>query len=595
MMEERKYQWLCQVISAIGSSLELEEVLALAVDVATRASMCNRCFIYLWDKQREMLVVRATTAGQEKYIRALELELDQGYTGWTAKTLKPVLTNYEAAIDDRFFMVPGLEEEKFQSFMTVPIVSPNNDLIGVFTLCTMTPSQFSDRALDFVQKIATLIAGLIEKAMLYEQMKKKVVVLDGLADLSKLLSKDDRVSDILNNLRKIIIEVLRIDECAFLLLNREKTKLSLEQSTWWIDVNEDVQVLLETEWPLDGTVDELPKSLKKLGFKDFVAWTAVPMQGKNLPLGVIICFRKQQLSFIDEDLTLLQTIAHQGALALERARLVSFLSDRNKKQDFFDALFNGKGYSLQFLEEQGKIFGVDLQRANVVVVAEIVQKNDKESHWMRNFCFSLEDEIEKAFAHSIYLSRNGILQAIIPINDYNKIIEKLAFIKKELEQKHNVIISMAAGNACNCEKDYPRGLEEAHEALKVGKVLSWHKSSVVTFNQLGMYRYLYKVWKNDGIVRDRQQELMEKLYDFDKDHATNLLETLEKYLECMGHVNNAADELYVHRNTMRNRLEKISAILDVDVADRQRWFSLYIALQIVKLKGLERLDGIQAI
>ena len=588
MNGDKRYQWLCEVISAIGSSLELEKVLKLAIDVTTKASNCSRCFIYLYDKQREKLVVRATTPGQEKWIGTLELSLDEGLTGWTAKNHEAVLTDYEAIKDKRFLKVKGLEDEEFHNFMTVPIVSPANEMIGVFTMCILPPYRFTDEICDFIANIATLLAGLIEKAMLYEQMKKKLTVLDRLANLSKVLSKDDRVNVILGHIRKIVLDVLDVDSCMFMLLNREQNSFSIEQSPWVLSVSKDLKYILEQDMPLTGTINDLPKGFDKLVIGDFKSWVAVPMHGKSSPVGITLCFFKDQYSFWEGDLSLLQTISHQGTLALERALLVSYLSDRSRKQDFFDALFSSKSTSSRYLIEQGRSAGINLERPNIVLVVEATHKSsDKDSEWLKNFCFCLEDVFEKAFPDCLYLTRNGIIQVIIPVNDSRLIKEKLTTIKDEQERKNDVLLFIGIGNTCNNCGDYRRGLEEAIEALTIGKAFFLNKSRVISFNELGLYRYLYKVWKNDGIVRDKQQQLMTKLYEFDKEHNTDLLITMEKYFECSGKINNAASELFIHRNTMRNRLEKISSILEANVTDQQNWFSLYIALQIVKLKELD--------
>lgn len=589
MDDEKQYQWLCQVISAIGSSLELDKVLSLAAEVTAKGAGCRSCFLYLWDKQREKLVVRATTPGHEQYIRVLELKIGEGITGWTAKHLNPLLIEENAIKDERFLLLPDLDEESYQSFMTVPIVSPNSELIGVFTMYTVAPHKFPKKALEFVNRIATLVAGLIEKAMVYEQMKRKLTVLDGLADLSKALSQDDREEVILDHITKIIAEVLQTDSCSFMFLNREKTVLSLEQFPWTIAVSEQIRTWLDTDRPMSGLHRELLKPFQKLNVGNGGVWAAVTMQGTNSPLGLILCFRRQPQLFLPEDMALLQTISHQGALALEKARLVNFLTDRNQKQDFFDALFSDKARSKRYLLQQGRSLGVDLERPHLVAVIEVAQEMPRENvKALKNFCFLLEDQLSKIFAGSLHLSRNSMLKVILPVDDYAQIKHKLTAVKNEQEQKHRVALSIGLGNPCSSVDDYLRGLEEALEALKVGKSFFWDKKKVISFGELGIYRYLYKVWKNDGIVRDKQQELMEKLYDYDRQHSTKLLETLEKYLESLGQMNDAACELFVHRNTLRNRLVKISSLLEVDVTDRQNWFPLYIALEIVKLRALEQ-------
>src|SRR5689334_4053917 len=55
---------LNEVISTVGSTLRLDEVLQHLVDIVVRATSCHVAFIYLYDKEKERVVLASTT---EKY------------------------------------------------------------------------------------------------------------------------------------------------------------------------------------------------------------------------------------------------------------------------------------------------------------------------------------------------------------------------------------------------------------------------------------------------------------------------------------------------------------------------------------------------
>lgn len=74
-----------------------------------------------------------------------------------------------------------------------------------------------------------------------------------------------------------------------------------------------------------------------------------------------------------------------------------------------------------------------------------------------------------------------------------------------------------------------------------------------------------------------------KLETADKHHGTELLNTLEKYLEYDKVLTDTAKELYIHRNTLTNRLEKIVDIADLDFNNRELLFSLRLAFRQRKL------------
>ena len=60
----------------------------------------------------------------------------------------------------------------------------------------------------------------------------------------------------------------------------------------------------------------------------------------------------------------------------------------------------------------------------------------------------------------------------------------------------------------------------------------------------------------------------------------SLCETLESYLDHNCNANATAEALYIHRNTMRYRMEKIKRILDVDINDMSVFLELKLAFAI---------------
>src|SRR5436309_7098766 len=125
---------LNDVISTISSTLKLDEVLSHLVDIIVRAISCHAAFIYLYNKDKDRLVLASTSEQYEHLVGKIELGLGEGIAGWVGLTLKPVILKDEAMEDPRFHYVPELEEEKFQSIMTVPIIGKGRNLIGVIKI-----------------------------------------------------------------------------------------------------------------------------------------------------------------------------------------------------------------------------------------------------------------------------------------------------------------------------------------------------------------------------------------------------------------------------------------------------------------------------
>jgi purine catabolism regulator len=71
-----------------------------------------------------------------------------------------------------------------------------------------------------------------------------------------------------------------------------------------------------------------------------------------------------------------------------------------------------------------------------------------------------------------------------------------------------------------------------------------------------------------------------------EDEYPDLTKTLRIFLQCGGQVTQAARKLFIHRNTLNYRLEKISLLLGCDVRDAQNQFTLSLALLAGLLSGV---------
>lgn len=84
---------------------------------------------------------------------------------------------------------------------------------------------------------------------------------------------------------------------------------------------------------------------------------------------------------------------------------------------------------------------------------------------------------------------------------------------------------------------------------------------------------IWVAWPADPIG-DRYQEVVVR----PAEHG--LLDTLEMYMHCGGSLALAADRLYVHRNTLVQRLERIQEVLEWDPRLTEEWLALQIAIKL---------------
>ena len=153
------------------------------VELVTEATDCHACFVYLRDGDR--LRIRAASRIYAHVVGKVEFALDEGLTGWVARTGEPAFIREDALSDPRMKYVPELEEEHFQSMVAVPMPARSGEVLGVVVLHTVAPREFDEGVLNFLVHTASLVAGAIENARLYEETRLRVDALTNLAELSE--------------------------------------------------------------------------------------------------------------------------------------------------------------------------------------------------------------------------------------------------------------------------------------------------------------------------------------------------------------------------------------------------------------------------
>ena len=80
-------------------------------------------------------------------------------------------------------------------------------------------------------------------------------------------------------------------------------------------------------------------------------------------------------------------------------------------------------------------------------------------------------------------------------------------------------------------------------------------------------------------VRDRYSIAVDTIAEYDRVKRASLIETLSVFLDLRSR-NEAARALFVHRNTLGQRLARIEWLTGIDLADSEEWFPLQLALKI---------------
>ena len=147
-----------------------------------------------------------------------------------------------------------------------------------------------------------------------------------------------------------------------------------------------------------------------------------------------------------------------------------------------------------------------------------------------------------------------------------------------------VKVQLGSGRMTESTLDLSEGYREARQALIVGSMIHSDEEFMLGYGELGVKRLLYLMIDHPEFDRFYEENLS-PLEAYDAEWETELVPTLQVYLKQGANLNSAARALFIHRHTLRYRLEQIAELLNVDIDSQEVLLNLQIAFLIKEMKG----------
>lgn len=157
---------LRRIASRISEAAPLDDVLGEVVEFVAAIVRSDSCFIYVLEEGE--LVLCASKNPHPEVVARLKLKLGQGITGWVAEHREPAVIPERAGSDPRFKLFNELPEDRFESFLSVPLVSRGR-LVGVINVQNRDSYYYNEREIELASMIGFLVGAEIEMARLEEQ------------------------------------------------------------------------------------------------------------------------------------------------------------------------------------------------------------------------------------------------------------------------------------------------------------------------------------------------------------------------------------------------------------------------------------------
>ena len=218
------------------------------------------------------------------------------------------------------------------------------------------------------------------------------------------------------------------------------------------------------------------------------------------------------------------------------------------------------------------------------VVFLIETKNEKDANALETVR-SLFSAKTKDFITAVDEKSIIVVKEVNPGDGYAE-MQKIAESILQAVREKDELVHIAYGTIVKELKEVSRSYKEARMALDVGKIF-FDEKEIIAYSSLGIGRLIYQL--PIPLCKMFIKEIFENKSPDDFDEET--ITTINKFFENSLNVSETSRQLYIHRNTLVYRLDKLQKSTGLDLRVFEDAITFKIALMVVRyMKYMETLD-----
>jgi DNA-binding PucR family transcriptional regulator len=288
------------------------------------------------------------------------------------------------------------------------------------------------------------------------------------------------------------------------------------------------------------------------------------------------------------DPTLARMVTTLLALELERSRSPEWESEEVASA-FVRAVLERQVTDRGDIVARAAELGADLDRGAGVLVLRAAPRSAQTGEWRDRVLTLVMRTLRSLAPGSLAASEEGESVAevavIVPAEDDERLARAAAGLARELDDSlAGFHLTTGRSRRCADPVDLYRAGSEARLAVNVGEA---EGRSILAFEDTGAYRLLLPAMSDDpGELESFYAETIQPLADYDEQYETELVATVEAYLDNDGNVAATAKQLFTHRHTIRYRLERVRELCGHDVSSTEGREKLGLGLKAMRVLGI---------
>ncbi|MCR5153959.1 MAG: helix-turn-helix domain-containing protein [Lachnospiraceae bacterium] len=223
---------------------------------------------------------------------------------------------------------------------------------------------------------------------------------------------------------------------------------------------------------------------------------------------------------------------------------------------------------------RAKKLHIDVDARRVVFLVEIPSEKDSNALETVRTLYAGKT---KDFITAVDEKNIIIVKELKPSENYENLKKSARVMLDMLNTEAMIKVNIAYGTIVNEIKDVSRSYKEAKMALDVGKIF-YSDRNIVAYSNLGIGRLIYQL--PISLCKMFIKEIFDgkSIEDFDEE----TLSTINKFFENSLNVSETSRQLYIHRNTLVYRLDKLQKSTNLDLRVFEDAITFKIALMVVR-------------
>ena len=283
----------------------------------------------------------------------------------------------------------------------------------------------------------------------------------------------------------------------------------------------------------------------------------------------------------------LRMVATLLGLEVERARSPEWASDE-VAHDFLKVVLRRELADVEDIIARAEELGSDLSQGGGVIMARATPHAAQPGDWRARVLMLTLRAVRSGSSGALASAldgEGGEVATMLPAADASVIARAASSVEEELRSSLSGF-SLTVGfsrHAADVSQLYRAG----KEALLAANVGESEGRSPMAFEDTGAYRLLLPALSEDPAELERFfDETVAPLAAYDQQYETELVATVEAYLDNDGNVTPTAETLFTHRHTVRYRLERVRELCGHDMSSTEGREKLGLGLKAMRVLGI---------